>query len=656
MPTILTFGPNIDHIDGLKDQKPHRPRFSMRSLRVIGWLIQIMVLPIATTTWALYGLLLYLLKNTELLEAQRTSAPETENSDHDEDSTRLDRQITFKTLPRVFDSDVELIASSKDGQVIISVGLQNEIVVWHIGSQSHIFIDATDVLLRAASTSSAASEITAVAVDDEGTYCAVGTGAGVIALWAIYEDGVKALPHIASNNSSAAIVDLQFTPPSTSRLNRASLRSESNSPAGPHCIVATYGNAVAAKWLVQNLCTPIFLTPSRQVPVVYSSLMRISPDERLVIAFCMEDGTLELTEVDDVSLLLAPDYCVQAGNPTDPVAKVHVCRALIGGSSRVIVAAATAAGVVSLWDGQTGEFILILDEAYGKINHLCLSPVQRETCHYCGHLPLDSFALTFSVDHIVRFYKVYLTDDTRRCSCTPTRPRKSPSWDNLNHRSRSNSMASTIGANTSPLLSRTRPVLAETSPFPVSGHGVHSRRASEKDTRNRDALSLFLPGEDSDPSHAVGPPDIAKVPTNSTTSFWRKTFAVMTADTMCDRGGWDVVNGKVVGIRRRPRPPSKRPSNIVSFLPTSSLHGLSRATLDRWELWTFDPAATRLQFSALSLLMTNGNENETPSSVPPASHCIPRLPFTRVSPFIISRSLSLAGFGNTLGVFNFLSS
>lgn len=602
-----------------------------------------MVLPIAITTAALWGLLLYLLKDTELLEAQRNKAEPDQAVLQTEDADALEKNISFSTLPRVLDSDIELIATSKDGKLVIAIGLQNDIAIWHIhdlGTATVMMIDAADILLRFASSSSASSTLTCVAVDDEGRYCAVGTGAGVVAVWEILGSGIRPLPHFELDHSSAGVTDIQFssTPVMTKKMSpRSPPSSEPTTPTVMPVLFAVYENGLAAKWsLENNLSSPVFITSSRQSPTLKSAIVRVWSDDRLLIAFSLEDGTLELVDVDRMSELL-----VHAGNPADTVSKVHACHTVMDGDPRLVVAAATEAGAISVWDGQTGEFILVLDEAYGKVNQLCVSPVQCETCHYCGHLPLDSFSLTFSVDHVIRFFKAYLNDEARRCSCNTTQPRKVPSWDTL-RRSRSNSIVSSVGTPSA----RSR-APSEASPFPVSGHGIHSRRASEKESRNSSIVSLSLPSEDCDTDHPVGPPDACRVSMSGSSSIWHRTWVMRMAQTTCERGCWSVVDGKLVGIRRKSRTRGKL------AVPPSASQGLSLATLDRWEFWIFDPSAACLQSSSLSALCTTIHEKEERASSSPS---IPRLPFTRVSPLVTSPSRSLAGFGNTLGMFNFLRS
>jgi hypothetical protein len=57
--------------------------------------------------------------------------------------------------------------------------------------------------------------------------------------------------------------------------------------------------------------------------------------------------------------------------------------------------------------------------------------------------------------------------------------------------------------------------------------------------------------------------------------------------------------------------------------------------------------------SRASTSSTSSSDSRSSAS---SKDVIPRLPFTRVSPFLITRSHSLAGFGNTVGLFNSISS
>ena len=96
----------------------------------------------------------------------------------------------------------------------------------------------------------------------------------------------------------------------------------------------------------------------------------------------------------------------------------------------------------------------------------------------------------------------------------------------------------------------------DSAPFPVSGHGVLSRRASEKDSLRRmvAADTLVVPEIASDAP--LGPSDPPQIPTR-----WRSLVISQIADTTCERGAWGVAGSRVVGLRRRSRKPQDPDTN-----------------------------------------------------------------------------------------------
>jgi hypothetical protein len=253
----------------------------------------------------------------------------------------------------------------------------------------------------------------------------------------------------------------------------------------------------------------------------------------------------------------------------------------------------------------------------------------------------------------------------------------------LGRQSRRNSNTSSQPG--SPLIPRARLATAfEMSAFPVSGHGVHSRRVSDKDTGRRSSELLSVPfpggssGEEYEPDGHRREHNGSTTPTNQRQSIWRDATMVRLIDVTCERGGWDLLSRKFIGIRRKPRSQgkSKAGTTLVAAslnnveTSSSSSHGLTSATLERWELWTFDPALALLKSSLLAALAFKPEhtvvEGRSTHSASPLSRtttstssspgeCIARLPFTRVSPLLSAPSHAFAGFGNTIGVFHFSS-
>ncbi|KAF9533558.1 sterol-sensing domain of SREBP cleavage-activation-domain-containing protein [Crepidotus variabilis] len=811
LPTIVSLRPlsgQIGSNGGSAMKVTAGSKFTMKTARIVLWLLSIMLFPIAATTGALYGLLLYLLRNTELLEAQRHRlGADEEVEDRDQLSgfaanddvkakKTLEGDVAFHTLPRAFSSDVEMVASSANGKVVVSVGLRNEIAVWISDSgktKCIATLDGCEELMKmmgaglgngvalgmmAGASSSAASSnpmltISCVAMDEEGTCFSVGTAVGMVAAWKISKESaenkpgdklgdlrLKRLPILVPEGSPATVRNIKFVLPTKSKFaGRVAppngLASEPSSPESKGKGKSSNGSAsnfitllttdetgTVVKWSIptpSNLGTRpsmTFITSSRSATPVRSLLITLN--NRVLVAFCLDDGTLDIVDGQTGTPTTLDESILQAGSPYDVVWKVQACRAEIGGSERLVVVAATESGVVSLWDGRTGECISILDEsAHGRVNHLRVSPVHCEKCHFCGQMPMESLTVAFSVDHVVRFEKLYVDDTAyptslavRRCSCSRASAQllkgqvlsRVSSRESLlfggGKRSRSNSGTTTTSQGSSPRIPRARLATAfETNTaaaFPVSGHGVHSRRASEKEKesggrRSSELLTvplLFPPNGlvghiDEYDGSANGDGAAGSItPTMASQqapSIWRTSTVVPLLDMTCERGGWDVSGDVYVGVRRKSRPQTKSKAAMVSAPALTALHqgstedGLTGATLERWEVWSFDPALVSTRSSLLVSLASRPELDEQSTSAatlskPSTSHkrphslsssrthsssssfsssissssneqgeSIPRLPFTRVSPTLITPSHAVAGFGNTIGIFHFAS-
>ncbi|EIW60861.1 sterol regulatory element binding protein cleavage-activating protein [Trametes versicolor FP-101664 SS1] len=682
-PTILVLGQS-EHNQLLDDlttdtDKHTRPRFSRvsrlwtRTVRPVVWLLKFFVMPITVTTVVLYGILLYLLKDAELLEAQRHAAePESPPA---EETSSVEDSISFNTLPRAFATDVDLIATSRDGKVIATVGLQNEFVIWRTDTQSHVAVDTSNFLLGASSTPSASTTLTAIAVNDTGDICAVGTGSGAIAVFLIGKDQIKPLPLFHLDHLTSGTTAIYFTGSLKFAANTASRRAVDATELSCH-LYAAYENGAVVEWDILSATNPHYVTPSRAASVVKSMLLPIQADGRLLVGFCLDDGVLELCNVERANPVFAGDCAISAGNPADLVSRAHICSVELDGAKRIIVGAATQAGAISLWDLDTRECLFILEGPFGNINSLKISPVNTATCTTCGELPMENFSITFSVGHIVQFYRAYLTLPTRRCSCPRNLPQQAPRSSLLTLRSRSGSSASVGSGTNTPRVRSRMPSVSTTPPsdFPVSGHGVHSRRASEKDGLRRTSETFFLNNADYYEYDApIGPQDVTPassfLASHPQPSIWQSLVVVRVADATVERGSWDVGYDKIVGIRRRPRPPLPKRTNHDPKTQLLQEHasGLSPASLERWELWTFDPAEGRLQASPLIALShdtpsTRRRVSEegrgsrggaAPAGMPRRKGVVPRLHFTRVAPFLSTPGFCVAGFGNTVGLFRF---
>ncbi|KAH8117453.1 sterol-sensing domain of SREBP cleavage-activation-domain-containing protein [Phellopilus nigrolimitatus] len=668
VPAIVT----LDHQDGdmEAERRVHRTRWSARTLRPLWWIFKVMVLPIGATLSCLYILLLYLLKDADRLEGHRGHG----EADAESASFPIEDRPSFKTLPRTFASDVGLLASNKDGSILASVSSDGEVFLWLAALRKYIQVDTTDLVLPSASSSSAQHFFSAIAVDDHGSYCAVGTCSGIIGIWAIQKDTVHPLAQHVLNEYASPVTQIELSASESRIRDRPIINRQTQlevQDMSIPCVLAAYENGAIVQWLSG---VPVPCKPTRNERVKASLIVPQNAAHPLA-CFFFDNGALEI--IDNCRTpIIGEAIFIQPGTPEDHVVGAHACIVKIEDAPHVLVAAVTYSGIITFWDGTTGDCISTLDDSYGSVNNLRLLPIPAKACPQCGEVPLCSFSLVYSVGHVVFVDRGVLA---RRCSCPLSQPLVSKisavKDSSVGRRSRSGSFVSSSGAD-AVLRPRSRhvSVSSDTAPdvsaFPVSAHGMHSRRGTEKDTTRRnsdkfaDRPSFFAFEDggvtvcDEDEHQRLTVPEIPRTtssaPDAPVPSLWRNFRLVRVVEATCERGGWDILGNRILGLRRKPRK-RQSPGDELSrqYEKGSRESALSSSVLDRWEVWIVDPAKLDglLQASSLSTLRpTNYNADDDCSS---KRRPIPRLSFTRLSPIVIRSSISLAGFGNTIGMLDF---
>ena len=626
VPTIVAFQP----AGTVSQSVQQNLRSSAPTLDIMLWLLKILPVPMALTILPLYALLLYLLKDAELLEAQRNRDDGKVVSSQAE--TTLSDYVLFSTLPRGFATDVELLAASKNGQAVAAVGLQNEVSLWRTK-------DTEPVVIRSYNPS-ATETISALALDDSGDFLAFGSASGTVNVCIVSGKDVKPCKPLVPPDNISGVTELHFSrPPSIIPKHKAGPNSQ---PREPPLILVCYGNGIVMQWKFAPHPSSYPIKSVSSSAVVRANIISMRSTGCLLVAFSLDDGSVEVAELGDNPETPHIQCSLPAGNPIDRVAKVYACRVKLVDNEQTIIGVASDAGVVSLWDAASTECLMIIDEPHGTIDQLRLAPIRLETCHLCGELPNDSLVAALSVGHAIIFYRVYFPSQSRHCSCPGSTPQAGAILSS-GRRSRSNSVASS-----SPFPRRLSCTSTssdpDTSSFPVSGHGILSRRASEKELLRRPSETL-APVDECEVGYTLGPLDRSSARTDIT--------VVKVGETTSERGGWDIVEGRVVGIRRISR--SQGGNKVTTPYPTSTMHspGLTSAALDRWECWFYELATSVFRGSAMSSLSDDRRRSSSSTPSSPADQDYPRLPFTRVVAFQVSHSLGVAGFGNTVGTFHF---
>lgn len=628
VPTIVAFQPA-----GTVSQSVQQSlRSSTSTLDIVFWLLKILPIPMALTLLPLYALLLHLLKDAELLEAQRNRDDKAAPG-HNQ-ATLGD--VVFSTLPRGFATDVELLATSKNGSAVSAVGLQNEVSFWR-------FKDTEPVAIRSYNPSSAET-VSALALDDNGDFLAYGTALGIVNVCATSGEDVEACKPLVLLDDISGVTELRFTPPPS-----VTPRQKTGSnlrPRDPPAIIVCYANGTVmqSKFVPHPSAYPI--KPVSSSTVVRAHIIPVHPTGYLLVAFSLDDGSVEIVETGDASEAARIRCNLLAGNPVDRVAMVYASRVKLAGDEQTIVGVTTDAGAISLWDATSSECLMLIDEPHGTINQLRLASLRPEICHLCGELPIDSLMVAISVPHVVIFYRAYFPSQSRHCSCPGSTP---PAGAILSSgkRSRSSSVASS-----SPLSKRPPPASASSDPdpfsFPISGHGILSRRASEKESLRRPSDTLAPVGE-CEEAYTLGPLDRSSIRTDVT--------VVKAGEVAFERGGWDIMGGRAVGIRRISRSQGGHKPTTSHSILTMHSPGLTSTALDRWECWSYELGSSVLRGSALSSLPSDrhpsSSSTRSSEAASPADQNYPHLPFTRVVAFQVSDSMGVAGFGNTVGIVHF---
>lgn len=604
-------------------------RSSTPTFDIMLWLLRILPVPMLLTILPLYALLLYLLKDAELLDAQRNR--DDAKAVPGRTDTTLGDHILFSTLPRGFATDVELVAASKSGQAVAAVGLRNEVSFWRAK-------DTGPVVVRSY-ISSTTETVSALTLEDNGDFLAFGTTSGTVNICFVSGKDVKHYKPLVLPDNISGVTELHF-----SRL--PSIRPKQNAgpnpqlPREPPPILVCYGNGTVVKWNIVPHPSSCPIKPVSSSIVVRTTIMSMHSTGCLLVAFSLDDGSVEVAEVDNSPEMPHIQYGLLAGNPVDRVAKVYACQVKLAGNEQTIIGVASDAGVVSLWDAASSECLLVIDEPHGTIDQLRLSPIRLEICHLCGELPIDSLVATLSVSHVITFYRAYFPSHSRHCSCPGSIPQAGVIVSS-GRRSRSSSVASS-----SPLPRRLSSAStlsdSDISSFPVSGHGILSRRASEKESSRRPSETL-APVDECEAGYTLGPLDRSSARTDIT--------VVKIGEATSERGGWDVVGGRVVGIRRISRSQGGNKATTPCLTSVARSSGLPCSALDRWECWSYELTTSILRGSAMSSLSDDRRHSSSSTSL--ANQDYPRLPFTRIVAFQVFDSLGVAGFGNTVGLFRF---
>jgi len=621
---------------------PAWPRLISSEHRMLWRLFKIVLLPITCTAGVLYLLLMFLLKNAELLDAQhgRAHGANGQQSDWDDGSIAggTAAGIKFATLPRAFATDIELMAVASDGGVCAAVSSDNVLAIWPPGGHPCTVVELGN----------ARGAVSCVALDARGRHVCVGTSLGMVSLWHI--DSALGVAVSAGTFVDpvrrGAVLDLGF------------IRHIDDTVS----VITTYDSGCVAEWDTTT-GDATMVRPSMSSDTIARTLLIHERDRDITgVAFILITGIIEVVDCLKGPGAWSSTSTIQIEPVHDTVVSLNRTRVAVqDGGSRLVLATLSRSGALRIWDGHTSEPMLHLDniklstgEEDSALLQLAGMSPEMSACERCREQADGGFTLALGVGETVFVYRATIGD---RCACALAGGSKLGGG----RRSRSSSAA--------PPLLRTRgPQRALTSlDYPISGHGYHSRRSSEKESRRNltvdDDLYQELNGE-----------------LTAASTRWRDLTAYCVIDVACERGAWALMDGtRVVGVRRRARGTAGQGPFNLPVVGTSN--ALSAAVLQRWEAWSVDtshlspgsrsstlyslsmaanpspaastrPSRAGSRHSSISSLTTGTRSTvQSPQQLDVLSDGVyPRLPFTRASCLRAVKNQCFVGLGNTLGV------
>ncbi|CAG7846063.1 SubName: Full=Related to Sterol regulatory element binding protein cleavage-activating protein {ECO:0000313/EMBL:CCA66870.1} [Serendipita indica DSM 11827] len=659
-PPVVVF---FDRQQSSDDSKPFQERKTgTKMVRATKNAVKIFILPIATTTALLWALLIYLLKDTEGREAPESGHQRKESQ------TVLENGFQFSTIPRACAADVEYVDATPDGSTVIAVSVENEVALWSEKAGSYLNLTVSDI-------DDHGSFVTAVAMDSCGIFCAAGTKDGAIAIWRLENGRIADRRLLRRSSNASRVVKLAFEDRPAQRGDRPSMLHRRSLSGDTHItegyLLATYKDGSAVEWNDLHNPSPVMVIESGEENSRIL-IMRPTIGDSLQLAKLSADGSVQLY-TRDIHEWQAQEVCHITGS-NDPVTKIHTAMINIDLSPRIILIAATKSGQVSLWDVSSGSRWLLFDEIFEDVMRLRLSRVPTMACITCGELRPDAFIASVATWTTVIMYR-FSIEDARRCSCPILQANPLPSALRSRQGSFTTLSSSSRLKHAGPTPSASS--LTGASEFPVSAHGVHSRRGSERDQPRRIEGSFYLLDDGANPRDE-SLPDLQ---------------CSRIAEVSFQDGAWDTLDHMVYGFRRSsdletleedPDAEEGAAEDVAiasSGRWTSHYEGLEKPVLERWKLWVFDPTTPDLSIreSTLAALAANPAKHHEPPQTTSTLHnraekspvavskrpsnplqnyrtpsAYPRLPFTEVSSLIsLGHHACLVAFGNTIGLVTF---
>jgi hypothetical protein len=544
-----------------------RPR-----VRAFIWFFKLVILPISGTTGLLYILLLYLLKDTELLDAQLNKSDGAEMSDEDEevekpteDDNKNDMEINLRTSSTSHTSDVVIVRQS--GGYIASLASDSSLSIWKPSKRAQ---KSKTIVLSAVMTDY--SRITALEIDIDMDLIALGHVSGSVSFWTL--SSLQLIEAIKTMKKSQNEADVEASKPVIQVQSLFILPSLQDR----YAVLSAHRDGSIWKWTKEGqVC---MLAPQTEALWVAYSPTSSEGDCRNIIALSSSDHRFQLYRI---SVDLETLTSLLTSQPGTSVVRCATLSTLMLGEDECSRAATWATAVV----GTSRGSIVVYDMGSGSVSgqyDILDGPITSiravECASACPNLSHTVCRDVLLANSSMQATILALTGSTDGSPSAPTFKRSPTSASQ--RRRNGNSTSSPTGSTsareklTAEGLSPRQPSFShgngtsngfkEEEPIPFSlgvpTNGIKIRRSSMQ-RANHDNLSPPLLSASHDTSHQVnssigsahssvlGHFDADPFDNNGTNFLhWARLASIE-----CIRGGSDLVMGsdgaKVIGVRRR---------------------------------------------------------------------------------------------------------
>jgi WD40 repeat protein len=645
--------------------------FKLPRLEPLWYWVKMGLLPQVATAFALYGLLLYLLKDTDLLDAQRNRLgrgrePNASDDDSDDNSSsKATKGCTagagIHMLPASHESDVDIIASSGDGRLAISVGIDNSICLWRFSDEEHV---AGTREMLPTTFIPPGDPIVAAAVSNDRQFAAVVTRAGLVQFWSTPEDDRKTEP-LGPVQVTGRAVALAFDESATGFEDPfAASPTARTAPPRPSILVAMSDGAIHAITPGKGVVTVAPAATADNNVVCRVDLLTTKTGPVAVVS-----GSTRITMWRKEFGEWAASDLMSACDSTDRVSAVATGILDLPRSTQV-VAIGRRSGRVEVFDSDGEPMSAEFGQVSDAVRSLAISVPPTTRCSTCDSRSTDGFYVVSSTADHVYIDRILPRFADAFCRCPP---RRTAVMDDgragaaivlppSSARARTVSGGFNRSTTTSPIKGGT---LAPPSngDFPLSSHGVRRLsgwRADPDPPRPPSpldrsasltalsALCMSSPDEITSPARASNLADVLPL------------GAVVAAD-----GGWAILDHHLIGVRRAGTGIDDSqwhlwavdlaaPWNGSSLLVDSSgldvLERRTRATAPRTD--SLAPGETPMRARRAERMLSLHGRASFPSAT--GSFSVPThapLGYVAVRPFrTAGRRTLLAGFGNRVGV------